>query len=259
MSAMLDTYDMQILDYSGDHDIQMHPSSSDQWFQDEAKMEEDGPTLVKHESDSHLKTDAYIQEKADINIEVDMEPFLDQQNEYDMVDDEEIHESGAEILDVEVYDVSHAQSPAMFAVDTVLEEASAFLHSFETPDLGSALNDGLPTEPLDSALELSDPHLDTSTSDEASHAHPESEVLTPVPHFETEPEATSNFEFAKPGVELSEPSVIPGPEVDGFDSIPVGSDEQQQEMKNFLQQKKRQRNPQKSCTQPRTTRTLGRI
>lgn len=137
---MLDTYDMQVLDYSGDHDIQMHPSSSDQWFQDEAKMEEDGPAIFKDESDNHLNTGAFADEK--VTIEVDMEPVLDLQNaEYDMLDDREVHPT--EILDVELYDISHTDSPAMLAVDSAQGENFAPFHS---PELDSALAEPLPAE-----------------------------------------------------------------------------------------------------------------
>lgn len=141
MSAMLDTYDMQVLDYSGDHDIQMHPSSSDQWFQDEAKMEEDGPVIFKDESDIHLNAGVFTDEK--VTIEVDMEPVLDLQNtEYDMLDDHEVHP--AESLDVELYDISHTDSPAMLAVDSAQGD---IFTSFHTPELDSALAEPLPTEP----------------------------------------------------------------------------------------------------------------
>ncbi len=141
MSAMLDTYDMQVLDYSGDHDIQMYPSSSDQWFQDEAKMEEDGPAIFKDESDIHLNTGVFTDEK--VTIEVDMEPVLDLQNtEYDMLDDHEVHP--AESLDVELYDISHSDSPAMLAVDSAQGE---IFTSFHTSELDSTLAEPLPIAP----------------------------------------------------------------------------------------------------------------
>ncbi|KAF8906011.1 hypothetical protein CPB84DRAFT_1844655 [Gymnopilus junonius] len=109
-----DSYDMPMLDYPTDLDIQMHPSTSDQWLQDEAKMEEDGAYPSKSD------------------FEVDMEPSADDPNaEYDMLDDEQIRESGADVFDVEVYDVSSAQSPAMLNFDIPYEQAQPGLASFQ--------------------------------------------------------------------------------------------------------------------------------
>lgn len=163
MSAMLDTYDMQMTDYHTDLDIQMHPSSSDQWFQDEAKMEEDVPALKLENSfvlkpEGHLKTDLYSQEKLDGTIEVDMEPILDHQNaEYDMLDDEEIQDSGADI-DVEVYDASRGHSPAMGTVDASQEAKSTFLDTFDSAETNDTLNQDLPLEPLEPGEERVDLH-----------------------------------------------------------------------------------------------------
>jgi len=154
MSAMLDTYDMQMTDYHTDLDIQMHPSSSDQWFQDEAKMEEDVPALKLENSfvlkpEGHLKTDLYSQEKLDGTIEVDMEPISDHQNaEYDMLDDEEIQDSGADI-DVEVYDASRGHSPAMGTLDTSQRAKSGFVDAFESAEANDTLDQDLPPEPLE--------------------------------------------------------------------------------------------------------------
>jgi hypothetical protein len=128
MSTMLDAYDMQMLDYTNDLDIQMHPSSSDQWFHDESKMEEDGPqTTMKHENhsqaqktDGHLlmKIEPFFRDKADVTIEVDMESY-ETNVEYEMLDDEERKASGTEFLDVDVYDASNAHSPSMLDPDAL--------------------------------------------------------------------------------------------------------------------------------------------
>lgn len=204
---MLDTYDMQMLDYSGDLDVQMHPSSSDAWFQDEAKMEEDGPPLIKHESDGHLKTDAYTHEKVDGTIEVDMEPTIDLHNaEYDMLDEEEIH--SGEILDIEVYDASQVQSPAMFALDS--EQGKTFHRPFETPDLGSTLNVTVPAVPVGSLnppLEPSDTH--TIPGDEFPSA---SEVFVQPSIFETASEEQPVVDSSEPAAELTNTGVDPSPE-----------------------------------------------
>jgi hypothetical protein len=207
MSAMLDAYDMQMLDYSGDLDVQMHPSSSDAWFQDEAKMEEDGPPLIKHESVGHLKTDAYAHEKVDGNIEVDMEPTLDPHNaEYDMLDEEEFH--AGEILDIEVYDASQVQSPAMFALDS--EQGETFHRTFETPDLGSTLNVTVPAVPVGSLnppLESSDTH--TISGDEFSSA---SKVFVQPDIFESASEEQPVVGSSEPAAELVNPGIDPSPE-----------------------------------------------
>ena len=125
---MLDAYDMQMLDYTNDFDIQMHPSSSDQWSHDEAKMEEDGPqTTMKPENhsqtqktDGHLlmKVEPFLREKADVTIEVDMESY-ETNVEYEMLDDEEHKAPSTEFLDVDVYDVSNVHSPSMLDADAL--------------------------------------------------------------------------------------------------------------------------------------------
>ena len=125
---MLDAYDMQMLDYTNDLDIQMHPSSSDLWSHDEAKMEEDGPqTTMKLENhsqtqktDGHLlmKLEPFLREKADVTIEVDMDAY-EANVEYEMLDDEEHKASSTEFLDVDVYDVSNAHSPSMLDADAL--------------------------------------------------------------------------------------------------------------------------------------------
>jgi len=173
-TTMLDTYDMQMTDYYTDLDIQMHASSSDQWFQDEAKMEEDAPALklessfiLKTEGHLPMKADTYAQEKSDVTIEVDMEPVLNHQNaEYDMLDDEEIHVSGADIEDIEVYDASHGHSPAMGAADVSQGETSTFLDAFEGTETNDPLNYNLSTEPLDFSQGKVDPRGHESDNNE---------------------------------------------------------------------------------------------
>jgi len=163
MSTMLDAYDMQMTDYHADLDIQMHPSSSDQWFQDEAKMEEDVPALKLESSfvlkpEGHLKTDLYAQEKIDGTIEVDMDLISDHQNvEYDMLEDEEVQDAGTDI-DVEVYDASRGHSPGMGTIDLSQGQKSIFLDIFESAETNDTLNQDLPPEPLDPGEEQGDLH-----------------------------------------------------------------------------------------------------
>lgn len=165
MSTMLDAYDMQILDYTNDFDIQMHPSSSDQWFQDESKMEEDGPqTSIKLEnsqtqkSDGHLlmKIEPFLREKADVTIEVDMDSY-ETNVEYEMLDDEDRKTSGTELLDVDVYDASNAHSPSMLDSDAFDLEN----HDHATLDNGDIT--ALSTSYKD--LPATSPHLHHETSE----------------------------------------------------------------------------------------------
>ena len=215
MSAMLDTYDMQMTDYHTDLDIQMHPSSSDQWFQDEAKMEEDLPALKLENSfvlkpEGHLKTDLYSQEKLDGTIEVDMEPISDHQNaEYDMLDDEEIQDSGADI-DVEVYDASRGHSPAMGTLDTSQGAKSRFLDAFESAETNDTLDQDLPAEPLDPDEEQVDLHepesenvesvLTAQDGESVSFAHL-AQLVAEAESLEASSSQQSNFQVEAPGDE----------------------------------------------------------
>ena len=84
-TSMLDSFDTQMLDYHSDLDFSMHVSSTDSWFQDEAVMEHDGLPL---------HTD---------NVEVDMEPYDEGHNEYEMEDGSGHRETdGGHFLDVEL-------------------------------------------------------------------------------------------------------------------------------------------------------------
>ena len=165
MSTMLD--DMQMLDYTNDLDIQMHPSSSEQWFQDESKMEEDGPqTPMKPENhsqtpkaDGHLlmKIEPFLREKADVTIEVDMESY-ETNVEYEMLDDEERKAPGTELLDVDLYDVSNVHSPSMLDADA-LDLENHNLATLDNRDI-TALS------PSYKNLPITSPHLHHETSEQ---------------------------------------------------------------------------------------------
>ncbi|KAF8797850.1 hypothetical protein BYT27DRAFT_7203535 [Phlegmacium glaucopus] len=178
---MLDAYDMQMIDYTNDLDIQMHPSSSDQWFQDESKMEEDGPqTPMKSENHSQTqKTDGHLlmREKADVTIEVDMESYVDETNvEYEMLDDEERKASGTELLDVDVYDASNAHSPSMLDADALdLENHNlATLDNEDISTLSTPYKD-LPITSPHPHHETSEPHFFSSNGEGSSELQGESE------------------------------------------------------------------------------------
>ncbi|KZT26339.1 hypothetical protein NEOLEDRAFT_1132385 [Neolentinus lepideus HHB14362 ss-1] len=98
--TMTDSYDTQMMDYSGDIDMQMQ-GSFDGWFNPESTMVEDGImddlVDVDHEG-----------------VEVDMEADVGESAEFEMIDDVEngpLPDAG--LVDVEVYDVSLMASPAI--------------------------------------------------------------------------------------------------------------------------------------------------
>ena len=181
--TMLDAYDMQMLDYTNDLDIQMHPSSSEQWFQDESKMEEDGPqTPMKPENhsqtqktDGHLlmKIEPFLREKADATIEVDMESY-ETNVEYEMLDDEERKALGTELLDVDLYDVSNVHFPSMLDADALDLEN----HNLDKGDI-TALS------PSYKDLPITSPHLHHETS-ELSELQREPQPSELHPHKDTE-------------------------------------------------------------------------
>ena len=179
---MLDAYDMQMLDYTNDLDIQMHPSSSDQWSHDESKMEEDGPQKPENHSqtqktDGHLlmKIEPFLREKADVTVEVDMESY-EANVEYEMLDDEEHKASSTEFLDVDVYDVSNAHSPSMLDADALDLEN----HNLATLDNGdiTALSTSYKDLPITSPNlhhETLESHFFLSNAEGSSESQNESE------------------------------------------------------------------------------------
>ncbi|KAH9484189.1 hypothetical protein JR316_0003669 [Psilocybe cubensis] len=242
MSAMLETFDMPMHDYQNDLDIQMHPSS-DQWFPDEAQMEEDGPggtmkpenySPPKGDNISQMKTDAYSQEKAEITIEVDMEPFLEHHNgaEYDMEADEDIHHTGGENLDVEVYDVSVAQSPLMIAGEIVQDGPSNFVGSFDHTEPATLSHHSSPSIAHISDLPPLEPeiHENSSLHDVSVESHdflPDSapEVQAPEvisdPIVEQENSVPSSEAFLDPHIpEERAPDIPLPPEVTHISELP---------------------------------------
>ncbi|PFH49101.1 hypothetical protein AMATHDRAFT_48975 [Amanita thiersii Skay4041] len=115
-ATMLDTYDSQMLDYPSDLDVPMNPSvSSDVWTQEEAIMDDDAI------HSSHKNTFE--------SVEIDMEDYDGAiHTEYDMLNASEhaLHpQNTAEIVDVEVYDVSQVHSPAAFPQPVPAENHTA--------------------------------------------------------------------------------------------------------------------------------------
>lgn len=98
--AITESFDAQMMDFSGE-DIPMQTSSSTSWIHPEATMDDDSSF---HPGD----------------VEIDMENYHPETFEYEMTDDSSTDQP-IEVHDVEVVDVSQADTPAL--VDTVVEDA----------------------------------------------------------------------------------------------------------------------------------------
>lgn len=106
-TTILETYDTQMFD-SGDIDVPMH-GSTESWLQGEAFMEDDEDLLTKSQTADHE------------SVEVDMEPYDNgEYAEYEMGDESDTgsyHGETTELVDVEVFDASHAHTPAVIPAD----------------------------------------------------------------------------------------------------------------------------------------------
>ena len=98
-SPSIDAYDAQMLDFSSDLDVPMNITGSAEFFA-EALMDHDG----------HLAASTYSEHAS---VEVDMEEYVGDNAEYEMADETTEYQrpQGDELLDIEVYDASHAPSP----------------------------------------------------------------------------------------------------------------------------------------------------
>ena len=170
MSAMVDNFDTQMVDYMADIDMQVQGFSSEgPWLHEEVKMEEDAPGLKPE----NVQEDAHDQ--GDLTIEIDMEEH--NSVEYDMVDDEQLHPP--EILDVEVYDASLVHSPAMAVFDSVLPAESTF------SPVG-------PTEPQETTVP--DPTLTTESITTSAALAPVSEEIVAAIVSNSPPDASHTDE-----------------------------------------------------------------
>ena len=95
----IDAYDAQMLDFSSDPDVPMNITGSTEFFAEALMDHDDNPT-----------TSTYGEHTS---VEVDMEEYAGDNAEYEMADEtaEYHHPHGDELLDIEVYDASHAPSP----------------------------------------------------------------------------------------------------------------------------------------------------
>ncbi|KAG5649909.1 hypothetical protein H0H81_001529, partial [Sphagnurus paluster] len=183
---MLETLDTQMLDYQNDADFTMHLAPSDQWFHEEAFMEDDG------------------RQDPGTTIEVDMESYDESLNpEYEMEDGSENLELQLDAqenqdVDVEVYDASRAHSPdavlghhaVALSVDTSVDHVPILAEFNRTDLLGhtppvhpeSESFDSLPPEVRDShtsSPELQNPALSVDNNDQLIRAE-KVESLPPV-------------------------------------------------------------------------------
>ncbi|TFK67899.1 hypothetical protein BDN72DRAFT_842494 [Pluteus cervinus] len=127
-TTIAEAFDAPMLDYATDIDVSMHHSASDNWLHQEAHMEDDGHIFRSHHSaDPHNSA---------VLVEVDMEPYDESHStEYEMTDSASIF-VGQEIQDVELYDVSSANSPFHHAA--VVSEPPNPPHSpFQQPTLAT--------------------------------------------------------------------------------------------------------------------------
>jgi len=180
---------MTMLDYPTDHDIQMHPSSSDQWFPDESKMEEDGPVFksenfsdAKNEEDLlSMTADNYAEGNISTDIEVDMEPFHDHDNdEYEMQDDDLYSGSREETLDIEVHDASLTETPSMTTFE-VAQNHTQYISSVEQDELHTHTSPSEnPTIALPESFQPPDTPIVGNTSDFAGEIISLTEDLTTV-------------------------------------------------------------------------------
>jgi hypothetical protein len=139
-TTMLESFDTQMLDYQSDLDFSMHITSTDSWFQNEAEavMEDDGHSQHIH------------------NIEIDMEPYGDDDCEYEMEDSSKYHE------------LESTQSS-----DLGLDHAALSVVQKTDADTGNSPNS------IHASLDLAE----SSTSDSDPHLpYPESSDFSQSPH-----------------------------------------------------------------------------
>jgi hypothetical protein len=102
----MDSYDAQMLDFSGDMDVHMHTtlSSPKPWTQPESIMEEDVHPI-------HLPN-PFPAPPPQQDVEVDMDYYYQENVEYEMVDGE-VTVPDAELVDIDVYDAPREEATAV--------------------------------------------------------------------------------------------------------------------------------------------------
>lgn len=98
-SPSIDAFDAQMVDFSSDPDVPMNITGSAEFFAE---------VLMDH--DGHLAASTYAEHAS---VEIDMEEYVGDNAEYEMADETAEYQRphGDELLDIEVYDASHAPSP----------------------------------------------------------------------------------------------------------------------------------------------------
>lgn len=237
-TTMIETFDTQMLDYQTDGDFSMHVSSSDPWFQDEPVMEDDSRS-------AHA-------EASNVSIEVDMEPYEEEHNlEYEMEDGSENFDlESTELVDIEVYDASRAQSPNAYNAATValpasdsaqplpispeLHESSTFHSNSHLPPTEADNLGDLPppseslAQPLEVFLDVPEIILtgkDLSPSPQVAGVHdtyPDvaegtAENTVEEPHFEKHTDYTEAY-HADHGEDIEKFAVVDAPKTHTYDS-----------------------------------------
>jgi hypothetical protein len=105
-TTIMDSYDAQMLDFSGDMDVHMHTtlSSPKPWTQPETIMEEDVHPI-------HLPN-PFPAPLPQQDVEVDMDYYYQENVEYEMVDGE-VTVPDAELVDIDVYDAPREEAAAV--------------------------------------------------------------------------------------------------------------------------------------------------
>ncbi|TFK55024.1 hypothetical protein OE88DRAFT_989644 [Heliocybe sulcata] len=194
--TMTDSYDTQMMDYSGDTDVSMQ-GSAEGWFNPESIMPEDGvmDDLVDVDNEG---------------VEVDMEADTGENAEFEMIDDAENGPPlDAGLVDVDVYDVSLAASPAIVDsahVGEVLPASSIQEHSgmyMESPIIHSM--ESLPQDPEGGAATVAHPQSSESSEHYVHDAPPYTvDFLQEAPDSAVAHlEALAGSDFAYPSSVLS--------------------------------------------------------
>ncbi|KAF5373041.1 hypothetical protein D9758_001727 [Tetrapyrgos nigripes] len=246
MATTLDNYDTQMMDYSADIDVQMHPTDS--WFQDEAAMEADTEATQYSSADGEF-----------VDVEVDMDHDEGFQNpEYEMTDSAEYYPP--EVEDAIVTDASHpvdsiGTNPSIIhsdvlplqTVDYAVGEVGLPVQSNHQPPPGEvqplqshdtiAENSGLQdVQVIDTSVPEYSDHIPAATL-QTDHSEP-LEVAEPalgVPLPETAPSGESvvapgdhyaatqsaSEEPAAIAIAVPDPSLLHGSGADGGEDNPV--------------------------------------
>ncbi|KAJ7184200.1 hypothetical protein C8R46DRAFT_1063258 [Mycena filopes] len=163
MSTML--YDAQPVDtHMVDYPIDIDMQAQEPWFDAEAKMDDDVPQNHFTDHDSSL------------SVEVDMDDHY-AENEYEMGEGEEHYEEmSADLLDIEVYDVSDPPEDATLPPAEVMESADSQPFDIDSPETAKPFLLPVAATPAMSPL----PPADTDLPDAVASEHAEAAAEEPA-------------------------------------------------------------------------------